>query len=253
MRMYWAYGERDVNQIENVKFRKKGHRSIYLLNPSFEKVKDESSHYWDVTMKDVKIGEQFGSLYWCKIFKAPDFNRKHQITGFQPLLKRDKDNRTLVHHMTLFECKFSAKHFDPEAFRKNANDLDKWTKSHGVECSSNLYSSGNWDSCVTPVATYAYGGSAQYLPDHVGIPFGGHQSYYMLEVHYENPNRKNFVDYSGFRIHYTSNLRPYDAGIMINGISISDTQLIPPKQISFKNIGICGPSCELKILLTHVK
>lgn len=151
--------------------------------------------------------------------------------------------------MTLFECKFSAKHFDPEAFSKNANDLDKWTKSNGVECSSNLYSSGNWDSCVTPVATYAYGGSSHYLPEHVGIPFSGKQKYYMLEIHYENPNKNNFVDHSGFRIHYTSNLRPYDAGIMINGISISDTQFIPPKQNSFRNIGICGPSCKCFFLL----
>lgn len=147
--------------------------------------------------------------------------------------------------MTLFECKFSAKHFDAEAFKKNANDLDKWTKSLGVECSSNLYSSGNWDSCVTPVATYAYGGSSQFFPDHIGIPFAGHnQKYYMLEVHYENPKRQSIQDNSGFRIHYTDVLRPYDAGMMINGISISDTQLIPPKQKSFRNIGICGPSCE---------
>lgn len=95
---------------------------------------------------------------------------------------------------------------------------------------------------MTPVATYSYGGSAQYLPDHVGIPF--QQSYYMLEIHYENPYRESFSDRSGFRIHYTKNLRRYDAGIMISGITISDTQLIPPRQKLFKNIGICGPSCK---------
>lgn len=149
--------------------------------------------------------------------------------------------------LLFLECKFSAKNFDPEAFRKNANDLDKWTKSLGVECSSNLYTSGNWDSCVRPIAAYGTGGAGQYLPDHVGIPFAGQQSYYMLEIHYENANRRSFSDHSGFRIHYTSNLRPYDAGVMISGISISDTHLIPPKQPLFKTIGICGPSCKIFI------
>lgn len=52
------------------------------------------------------------------------------------------------------------------------------------------------------------------------------------------------VDHSGFRIHYTSHLRPHDAGIMISGVSVSDTQLIPPGQKLYRNIGICGPSCS---------
>lgn len=242
--MFYAYGEHDVSSaINEIRFKAKGYRYIYLLNPSFKKPMNDNENYWDVTMKDVKINQQVGSLYWCKIFKAPEqLDQKQHIIGFEPLLTHNK--RTLVHHMTLFECKFSAKHFDPELFAKNANDLDKWTKSHGVECSSNIYSSGNWDSCITPVASYAYGASSHFLPEHVGIPFAGQQKYYMLEIHYENPNKQNFVDRSGFRLHYTHNLRPYDGGIMSNGISITDTQLIPPKQISFRNIGICGPSCE---------
>ena len=92
------------------------------------------------------------------------------------------------------------------------------------------------------VATYSIGGSAQFLPEHVGIPFN--ERFYMLEVHYVNPNGKNyFLDHSGFRIHYTSNLRKFDGGIMTTGVTISDTQLIPQKQKLFRNIGICGPSC----------
>lgn len=55
--MYWAYGERDVDhtvQIKDVKFKAKGYRPIYLLNPSFKKAKEEKVHHWDVTMKDVR-------------------------------------------------------------------------------------------------------------------------------------------------------------------------------------------------------
>ncbi|KAG5679456.1 hypothetical protein PVAND_009021 [Polypedilum vanderplanki] len=237
MKIYWAYGEQDVHttQVNQVKFKTKGARSIYLLNPTFGKEQEESVSYWDVQMKDIKINEHYGSFYWCKIFKAPDHKKQH-IIGFEPILSREKENkRTFVHHMTLFECKST------EAF----NDLDMWSKSNGVECSSNQYSSRNWDSCVTPVAAYAYGGGAQYLPEHVGIPFS--ETFYMLEIHYVNPNRKTFLDHSGFRIHYTSNLRPYDAGVMTAGVTVSDTQLVPPRQKSFRNIGICGPSCTEKV------
>lgn len=144
--------------------------------------------------------------------------------------------------MTLFECKFSS-NIDQKAFEKNTDDLDKWTKSSGDTCNSNIFSANNWDSCITPVALYSFGGSSQFLPEHVGIPFYGRQKYYMLEIHYDNPIKKSHVDSSGFRLHYTNKLRKHDAGIMINGVTTSNTQLIPPKQKLFKNIGICGPTC----------
>lgn len=97
MEIYWAYGERDVTQIENIQFSSKGQRPIYLLNPSFKKAKKDNFH-WDFTMKDVKITEQFGSLYWCKVFEAPKFDQRKQIIGFEPIITK----RTYVHHMTLF-------------------------------------------------------------------------------------------------------------------------------------------------------
>lgn len=103
MKLYWAYGERDVTHIENISFKSKGYRPVYLLNPSFKKPNDDHIKQWDVTMKDVKITEQLGSLYWCKIFKAPETKERQQIIGFEPILAREKENRrTFVHHMTLF-------------------------------------------------------------------------------------------------------------------------------------------------------
>lgn len=51
------------------------------------------------------------------------------------------------------------------------------------------------------------------------------------------------IDHSGFRIHYTRHLRKEDGGMMISGVSVSDTQIIPPQQKLYRNVGICGPSC----------
>lgn len=191
------------------------------------------------------IHESYDTIYWCKIFKGPDLIQKHHIIGFEPILTKDiVTKKSTVHHMTLFEC-------TERAFEKNTDDLEVWTKSKGVVCNSNdsnIFSAYNWDSCIRPVASWGIGGSAQYLPDHVGIPFSGKQKYYMLEIHYDNPTRKTFEDNSGLRIHYTSKLRQHDGGIMVNGVTTSSTQLIPPRQKSFKNIGICGQSCTSKEL-----
>lgn len=100
MKLFWAYGEKDVTHIEKIQFNKRGYRPIYLLNPAFKKPKSIDIKYWDVTMKDVKITEQIGSLYWCKIFKAPDTNQRQHIIGYEPLITREQ--RPNVHHMTLF-------------------------------------------------------------------------------------------------------------------------------------------------------
>jgi Copper type II ascorbate-dependent monooxygenase, C-terminal domain len=67
--------------------------------------------------------------------------------------------------------------------------------------------------------------------------------YYMLEIHYDNPKAKRVIDHSGFRIHYTRNVRPNDGAIMISGVSVSDTMMIPPGQKLYRSVGICGPSC----------
>lgn len=45
----------------------------------------------------------------------------------------------------------------------------------------------DWNKCVSPVVTWAMGSDGQFLPGHIGIPINGRESYYMLEVHYDNP------------------------------------------------------------------
>lgn len=185
------------------------------------------------------------TVYWCKIFKAPSHIDKHHIVGFEPILSKDSHaKKSTVHHMTLFEC-------TGRGMEKNSKEFELWTKSKGVICNSydsNIFATYNWDSCITPVASWGVGGGAQYLPPHVGIPFAGKHKYYMLEIHYDNPQRKSFEDNSGLRLHYTKKLREHDGGIMLNGVAASNTQLIPPRQKSFRNVGICGQTCTSKHL-----
>lgn len=85
----------------------------------------------------------------------------------------------------------------------------------------------------------------EWLPEHVGIPIAEHSegSYYMLEVHYNNPSMKKVVDSSGIRLHLTPKLRPQEAGILVAGVAVSPLHLIPPKQREYATAGYCTPHC----------
>lgn len=59
--------------------------------------------------------------------------------------------KSLVHHMTLFECTSSSyPGSDPLSW-------DVWVKSNGAVCNSNLLTPRDWDSCITPIASWAVG------------------------------------------------------------------------------------------------
>nr|XP_036230713.1 MOXD1 homolog 1 [Bactrocera oleae] len=242
VKVLWTFGERDpIYGDLKGHGKNRGYKSLNLLGPMFRKEANPDTHKWDVTVQNVTIEPSMDTLYWCKIIRAPTLSEKHHIIGYEALLSRESNtNQPLVHHMTLFEC--TTKSYpgsDPHSW-------EVWVKSSGAVCNSNLLTPHDWDSCITPVAVLSIGSTGQFLPQHVGIPVGGKQGakYYMLEIHYDNPHAQQMVDHSGFRIHYTSHLRPHDAGIMISGVSVSDTQLIPPGQKLYRNIGICGPSCS---------
>ncbi|XP_073844167.1 MOXD1 homolog 1 [Musca autumnalis] len=257
IKVLWAFGDTDPIH-GNLKGhgKNRGFKPLHLLGPMFRKNHGSSSsssssttaarhqqdtQKWDVTVQNVTIDSSMDTLYWCKIVKAPSLTEKHHIIGYEALLTRASvSSQPLVHHMTLFEC--STKSYpgsDPASW-------DVWVKSSGAVCNSNLLTPRDWDACITPVAVWSIGSTGQFLPPHVGIPVGGKTGakYYMLEIHYDNPLALQATDHSGFRIHYSKHLRKHDGGVMISGVSVSDTQLIPPGQKLYRNVGICGPSCS---------
>ncbi|XP_022225581.2 MOXD1 homolog 1 isoform X1 [Drosophila obscura] len=251
LKVLWSFGDTDpVYGSLKGHGRNRGEKSLHLLSPMFQKnsvhtygATTESSavNKWDVTVNNVTIERSMHTLYWCKIVRLPKLIEKQHIIGFEALLSRSGGTHTnIVHQMTLFECQTK---FYPGS---DPASWDVWVRSSGTVCNSNLLTPRDWDSCSAPVAVWSTGSTGQFLPSHVGIPMGGSLGvkYYMLEIHYDNPYGKKSVDNSGFRIHYTHHLRPNDAGIMISGISISDTQLIAPGQKLYRSVGICGPSCS---------
>lgn len=66
----------------------------------------------------------------------------------------------------------------------------------------------------------------------------------MLEVHYNNPERKQGIkDSSGIRLFYTPTLRKYDVGVIEIGLEYTDKNSIPPKSAIFDMSGYCIAEC----------
>ena len=92
--------------------------------------------------------------------------------------------------------------------------------------------------------------------------------YVMLEIHYNNQDRRKGIrdynytlfmvlmaifyftgmkDRSGMRLKTTKHLRPNDAGIIELGLIYSDKMAIPPFTKSFKLTGYCVAECSMQV------
>lgn len=82
----------------------------------------------------------------------------------------------------------------------------------------------------------------------MGLPLASNvNSYYMLEVHFDNPSMKKSVDSSGFRLRYTSKLRENEGGMFIAGVALSSLHFIPPMQNEYKSAGYCSMGCTKEV------
>ncbi|XP_045774439.1 MOXD1 homolog 1-like [Maniola jurtina] len=240
IQVLWALGP-EGSDGELPRHVQSGSRPLRLLQP-LAKPDSIPLKYWDVRISNFTIPHVMATLFWCKVFKAPELTRKHHIVGYEPLIDSrpirngkpvvEKNSLSPVHHMVLYEC---------------AEDHDKrqWSEWAEGEGFSGPSRPGELSACVTPIAAWAMGSKGEFLPENVGIPLGekGGVSYYMLEVHYDNQELHEFLDNSGIRIHYTSSVRAHDAALLGAGVGVSALHVIPPKQRAYRTLGICSPEC----------
>lgn len=96
---------------------------------------------------------------------------------------------------------------------------------------------------------FFYDKLGENVPKHLGLPLAAKSpSYYMLEVHFDNPSMKKVVDTSGLRLHYTHKLRPNEGGFLVAGVTISPLHLVPPRQAEYKSGGYCSMECTREVV-----
>ncbi|KAF3702147.1 Dopamine beta-hydroxylase [Channa argus] len=180
----------------------------------------------DVLAPNVIIPNQ-ETTYWCFIQKLPENMPKNHIVMYESVIT--PGNEAIVHHIEVFECSPDIR--DVPEYSGSCDDKMKPRKLN---------------FCRHVLAAWAMGAEAFYYPTDAGLPMGGPESsrFLRLEVHYHNPllisDRR---DASGIRLHYTSSLRRYDAGIMELGLVYTPVMAIPPKEHTFYLSGYCTSKC----------
>ncbi|KAK8384812.1 hypothetical protein O3P69_014395 [Scylla paramamosain] len=241
VRVIWSYDALDPAKGEE-RLRKHDHRgtrSLYLRHPQPHPASSQPftpTRYWDVLAPEVSLPDTLHTLYWCKLYMVPDMPRKTHLIGYMPQIQ--PENRQHVHHMLLYECHI------PHAEKL----LHKFVSAKGAQCyDHNMPVS--WFSCNTAIVAWAIGSEGEMLPPNVGIPLGeehGGASYFMLEIHYDNPDlMPGVVDSSGVRLLYTEQLREHDAGVLTLGHTVSPTMIIPPGQ-EWTTVAHCTSTCTQK-------
>ncbi|XP_029639774.1 DBH-like monooxygenase protein 1 isoform X2 [Octopus sinensis] len=223
MRVLWGYGKTD-NVSDNL--QPDGVKSLYLLQEQLpEPVMPNDTFAIQFRMNDTRIPKS-KTTYWCKTFETPQLDEQVHAIVFSPYIQ--EGNEAFVHHIVVYGC-----------YRNT-------TKGNNNEYDGKCYSENmpiDWNNCIEVVFGWAIGGSKFVLPKHTGMSFGGKDDpvYYLLEMHYDNPQEKEGVlDSSGIDITLTKSKRQYNVGMLSVGYVVQRTkQLIPPYAKEFKYYGHC--------------
>jgi len=235
-RVIWAYSDQDPEPGHLPvwsELDRAGGRLLHIYQGNVQSTLEPNLKKWVVTPNHVTLPEE-ETLYWCTIVKLPVLPQKHHMVGYIP--KIQPGNERFVHHMMLYEC-----------HDKNPDDTFKQhVYKSGYKC-YNPNMPDDFKKCKGIVAAWGLGGESFYFPSDAGYPMGeehGGATYYMFEVHYENPGlHANILDNSGLELLLTPNLRPHDSSMLTVGHDVSSLHLVPPGQLSFTTVGHCPAQC----------
>lgn len=236
-RVIWAYSDQDPAAgalPQWGELARAGGRLLHLFQSADSSMLEPSLKRWAVTPNHVTLSEE-ETLYWCTMVKLPLMAQKHHMIGYVP--KIQPGNERYVHHMMLYEC------HDPnpeETFKRHVY-------KSGYKCyTPNMPE--DFKKCRGIVAAWGLGGESFQFPKDAGYPMGqehGGSTYYMFEVHYENPGRHpNIIDNSGLELLLTPNLRPHDSSMLTVGHDVSSLHLVPPGQLAFTTVAHCPSQCS---------
>jgi len=161
-----------------------------------------ASEEYDLRMPSVPVETWDGqtiatSDYKCGVFDmeqvAPgyDISRKRHMIKITPLI--DPSSSEYPHHMILYKC------FAESGFLGAHGDI--------VERCPFVV-----PGCTEIQFLWGPGYNGRALPEIAGMPVGGGQKFFLLQMHYYNPFQQHgVVDSSGVRLTITDNLRQHDA------------------------------------------
>jgi hypothetical protein len=227
----WAFGETDVLGY-HAEIR--GNIALNLLDPPTPEIDTSNTQIWRIS-SDFEMPSD-DTTYWCTMHKSPALPSKHHAIGFEAYLP-SKEAKDHTHHFIVHEC------------QKNPGAVEAFEElmaSPGDHCYKAGKASKALQHCQSFMVVWATGGKRAMFPENVGIPIGETKevTYYMLQIHYNNPQRLKGVKFdAGVEIFYTENLREFEGTTLTVGHSVLNTHIIPPKTKSFTTVGHCSSEC----------
>ncbi|KXZ53429.1 hypothetical protein GPECTOR_7g1327 [Gonium pectorale] len=206
---------------------------------------DPTSASWELRMDSYAVPED-DTTYICRHFEIPNVRTprgglnggrmtacdgtrtghgassvKMHVTTWEAII----DNPRYVHHMIIYAC------------------------SRKPDTPTQLYSCNSMDkACRAFYILWTPGGDKGFSPPEAGVAFGGDSgvNWVSLQVHYTNLElAKGIRDSSGFRLHASSVLRPYDMGVLTLG---TIEFVIPPGNGSWSSApNLCPKECTQRL------
>eukprot|EP00877_Chromochloris_zofingiensis_P000822 jgi/Chrzof1/10740/Cz05g10200.t1 len=193
----------------------------------------------DLTFNNQLIPPQ-ETTYMCKFIHLPS-DRKYHIVSYTGVV-----TSKFLHHMVLDKCRRVRNDFVIQIFRgastvKPPGMTPQQAAGQPWDCTT------SGPPCSESVMIWAPGTGSVQLPQQAGLPFGdGEAEWFSLNAHYTNEQGvTGQVDSSGFRVSYTSQLRPHDMGVLRLG---EMHLVIPPGQAAHTSPpNLCPATCTRKL------
>jgi len=165
--------------------------------------------------------------YYCQTFNISQMISK----------MTNKPEKTLYH----------AIEFDPFIGNKDAVHLMIMYKCDNLDLLKDKEYCGNILNYCKPIVIYGEGTAPFILPKEAGMIWGSNDTNFAaLSVHYKGQNSAvNKMDNSGFRVYFTPNLRPNNAGNMVIG-KLHNQLKIAPNMTSITINDTCSMGCTRK-------
>ena len=172
----WARGKGPLFRLQGLNVSGHGdlQRVQLLKNPDPPAALPPDTWQHEILASEVKVpgGD---TTYWCKIHQLPqELRSKHHVVQYEAVVT--PGNEALVHHMEVFHCEAPQDQHMPQ-YEGSCFSPDR-PKITQV--------------CKRVLAAWAMGALPFTYPEEAGLPIGGPEFnlYVMLEIHYNNPERK---------------------------------------------------------------
>lgn len=256
----WGYGLTDDFEVVRT-YGVQGSSNLYLLDPEYSPrisrdrrlngqpsvVTRDNLQTWSIR-RQIVIPDN-GTAYFCSIHKAPTLQRKHHMVGIDVYF-HSQGSRRRVHHLLIYKCSAPGGGdprplFDPFEGGPGQTCYTPQRPPTGGPMPTHL--------CSELWSGWAIGGRSFFTPPHVGYPLGRElHEYYMVQVHYDNPERRvGVVVDMRMDMFYTSYLRPNEAGMMGVGLenpALPPTILLPPTTVDERIFHHCVGECTQRML-----